>query len=220
MRLRISLLRIFVLAAVTNPPGFARQQYVNRYDLFTAYSHLSSPSVSLQQTGFNTSFGFNVTRWVAVGADVSIFKGDGSIELGKTNVAPLLPPLLVGLNPAIPFSATTYTFAAGPQFNLRTFNRVTLFGRPGLGALHESATLHVPPALAPLASLVPGLAPNLTDTVVFYGAGGGFDYNLSRHVAVRFSVDFVHTHLFSNFLSPRNAVRFSIGPTWRWGELK
>ena len=215
-----SLVLGLILAVATCVPAFAQQQYVNRYDLLTAYSHLSSPSVSLQQNGFNTSFGVNLIRWLAVGADFSVFKGNGSIELAKTNVAPILAPFLGGQNPSIPFSATTYTFAAGPQFNLRKFKWVTLFARPGLGALHESATLQIPPALAPLASLVPGLAPNLTNTVVFYGAGGGLDYNLSRHVAVRFSADFVHTHLFSNLLLPRNAVRVSVGPTWRWGELK
>jgi hypothetical protein len=201
-------------------PASAQQDYVNRYDLFTGYSHLSSPSVSLEQNGFNGSFGVNVLRWLAVGADFSVFKGNGSIELAKTKVAPLLAPFLGGLNPSIPFSADTYTFAAGPQVNLRKFKWVTLFARPGLGALHESATLQIPAALAPLASLVPGLTPNLTNTVVFYGAGGGFDYNLSKHVAIRVSADFVHTHLFANLLQPRNAVRVSVGPTWRWGELK
>jgi len=208
----------FVLCACL--PARAQQEYVPRYDLFTGYSHLTSPSVSLQQNGFNASFGANLLRWLAVGADFSVFKGNGSIELAKTNVAPLLAPVLGGRNPSIPFSATTYTFAAGPQFEFRKYKWITLFARPGLGALHESASLQIPPALAPLASLVPGLAPNLTNTVVFYGAGGGVDYNLSRHVAVRFSADFVHTHLFANLLEPRNAVRFSVGPTWRWGELK
>lgn len=215
-----TLLCTLILALSTCVPARAQQAYVNRYDLFTGYSHLTSPSVSLQQNGFNGSFGVNVLRWLALGADFSAFKGNGSIKLSNTTIAPVLAPFLGGLNPSFPFSATTYTFAAGPQFNLRKFKWVTLFARPGLGALHESASLQIPPALAPLASLVPGLMPNLTNTVVFYGAGGGFDYNLSKHVAVRFSADFVHTHLFSNLLEPRNAVRFSVGPTWRWGELK
>jgi opacity protein-like surface antigen len=217
---RAILFCTLVLALCTCLPARAQQGYVPRYDLLTGYSHLSSPSVSLQQNGFNASFGANLLRWLAVGADFSVFKGDGSIELAKTKVASQLAPFLGGLNPSIPFSATTYTFAAGPQFEFRKYKWVTLFARPGLGALHESASLQIPPALAPLASLVPGLAPSLTNTVVFYGAGGGFDYNLSRHVAVRFSADFVHTHLFANLLEPRNAVRFSVGPTWRWGELK
>ena len=103
-----SLVLGLILAVAKCVPAFAQQQYVNRYDLLTAYSHLSSPSVSLQQNGFNTSFGVNLIRWLAVGADFSVFKGDGSIELAKTNVASLLAPFLGGLNPSIPFSATTH----------------------------------------------------------------------------------------------------------------
>jgi hypothetical protein len=217
---RAVLLCSLALVLCACVPARAQQEYVPRYDLFTGYSHLTSPSVSLEQNGFNASFGGNLLRWLAVGADFSVFQGNGSIELAKTNVAPLLAPFLGGRNLSIPFSATTDTFAAGPQFEFRKYKWITLFARPGLGALHESASLQVPPALAPLAALVPGLAPNLTNTVVFYGVGGGLDYNLSRHVAVRFSADFVHTHLFANLLEPRNAVRISVGPTWRWGELK
>ena len=142
----------FVLCACL--PARAQQEYVPRYDLFTGYSHLTSPSVSLEQNGFNASFGGNLLRWLAVGADFSVFQGNGSIELAKTNVAPLLAPFLGGRNPSIPFSATTYTFAAGPQFEFRKYKWITLFARPGLGALHESASLQVPPALAPLAARV------------------------------------------------------------------
>jgi hypothetical protein len=200
----------------------AQQTTVNRYDLFTGYSHLSSPSVSLQQNGFNTSFGVNLKRWVAVGGDFSVFKGDGDINFADTKiasqVAALIPPGVTV--PAIPFSATTYTFAAGPQFNYRHFDKITLFARPGLGGLHEHANLSVPVGLLPLLPLIPGLSTSLTDTVVFYGVGGGVDLNASKHVGVRFSVDFVHTSLFSNLLQSRNAVRFSVGPTWKWGELK
>ena len=219
-RSRLILLSIVLATLSTSLPALAQQEYVNRWDFFTAYSHLSSPSVSLEQTGFNTSFGANLTRWLALGADFSVFKGDGSIGLANTTVAPMLAPFLGGQNPLIPFSATTYTFAAGPQFNLRKFKWVTLFARPGLGALHESASLQIPAPLVPLAALVPGLSPNLTNTVVFYGAGGGVDYNLSKHVAIRVTADFIHTHLFSNLLEPRNGVRVSVGPTWRWGEVK
>jgi Outer membrane protein beta-barrel domain len=198
----------------------AAQQTVNRFDLFTGYSHLSSPSVSLQQNGFNTSFGVNANRWLALGADFSIFTGDGSIAVADTKIAgsviPLLPPGVT--SPSIPFNAKTFTFAAGPQVNIRHFEKVTFFVRPGLGVLHERAELGGP--LVPLLGPALGLSAKQTDTVVFYGAGGGIDVNASKHVGLRFSVDFVHTALFSDLLEPRNAVRFSVGPTFKWGELK
>jgi hypothetical protein len=219
-RSRATLFCMLLATLSAAVPALAQQEYVNRWDWYTAYSHLSSPSVSLEQSGFNTSFGANLTRWLAVGGDFSVFKGNGSISVANTTVAPLVLPFLGGQNVIIPFSADTYTFAAGPQFNLRKYKWVTLFARPGLGALHESATLQLPPPFLPLAALVPGLSPSLTNTVVFYGAGGGFDYNLSRRVAIRVTADFIHTHLFSDLLEPRNGVRISVGPTWRWGELK
>lgn len=213
---------VFVAAAIVAvfTVSASAQQTVNRFDLFTGYSHLTSPSVKLDQNGFNTSFGVNVKRWLALGADFSVFTGDGGIALSDTKivaeVTPLLPPGVT--NPIIPFSASTYTFAAGPQINIRRFNKVMFFVRPGLGLLHERAVLK--------GTLAEGLGPALgislkqIDTTYFYGAGGGFDINASKHVGMRFSVDFVHTPLFSSLLQPRNAVRFSVGPTFKWGELK
>ncbi len=206
---------------LTCAPLFAQQSHVNRFDLFTGYSHLSSPSVSLNQNGFNTSFGVNVKRWLAVGADFSVFGGDGSIGLADSKIAPILAPFLPpGANPEVPFGATTYTFAAGPQFNLRHWDKITLFARPGLGLIHERANLRIPANLEPLLPLLPNVSTHMTDTTYFYGAGGGVDFNASKHVGVRVSVDFVHTTLFSELLHGRNAVRVSVGPTWKWGELK
>ena len=92
---RAILFCTLILALCTCLPARAQQGYVPRYDLFTGYSHLSSPSVSLQQNGFNASFGGNLLRWLAVGADFSVFKGDGSIELAKTKVASQLARILL-----------------------------------------------------------------------------------------------------------------------------
>ncbi len=218
--MRRCLTLLAMLIVVSFALSAAAQQTVNRFDLFTGYSHLSSPSVKLGQNGFNTSFGVNVKRWVALGADFSMFTGDGAIPLSDTKiaaeVAPFLPPGVT--NPSIPFSANTYTFAAGPQFNIRHFDKVMFFVRPGLGMLHERATLKG--ALATGLSPLLGISLKQTDTTYFYGVGGGFDVNASKHMGIRFSVDFVHTPLFSSLLEPRNAVRISVGPTFKWGELK
>jgi Outer membrane protein beta-barrel domain len=210
----IGLVTVFCISA-------AAQQTVNRYDLFTGYSHLSAPSVNLGQNGFDTSFGVNLNRWLALGADFSVFTGDGSIPLSDTKIqsqaALLLPPGVV--NPSIPFSANTYTFAAGPQFNIRHFRRVWFFVRPGLGVIHEHATLKGPLIAAGLGTAL-GISNVQTDTTYFYGAGGGVDLNTSKHVGVRVSFDYVRTPLFSNLLDTRNAFRVSVGPTWKWGEVK
>ena len=50
----------------------------------------------------------------------------------------------------VPFKSTTYTFAAGPQFYLRKWEKVTFFARPGFGGIHENANIAFPSALVPL----------------------------------------------------------------------
>lgn len=61
----------------------------------------------------------------------------------------------------------------------------------------------------------PQLAPSgkKTDWTKFYGVGGGVDFNLTKHFALRVQADFVRDHLFDDLLKDsRNTVRFSIGP--------
>jgi hypothetical protein len=215
-------------------PALAQQEHVNRIDVFTAYSHLSTSNISLDQNGFNGSLGVNVTRWLALGTDFSVFKGTSNLSLAETTLGsaagqivaqfpPVEQPLvLAGLSALrVPFDASTFTWAAGPQLNLRHWDKFTLFARPGLGLIHESADLNLSAltALGISPSELPGVASHLTDTVVFYGGGGGFDVNASKHVGARFSVDYVHSHLFSDLLRPRNTLRISVGPTWRFGDI-
>jgi hypothetical protein len=54
---------------------------------------------------------------------------------------------------------------------------------------------------------------------LFYGAGGGLDWNISRHVAVRFTLDFVHYTVFSDLLAAgQNSERISVAPIFRFGR--
>jgi len=222
----LCVLFIFPLTVTAQPA----QEYVGRFDAFTGFSYMASPSFNLYQRGFNGEFGVNVTRWLALGGDFSVLNGNTSIlpneltpslqqslgaELTGLVMAGEIPPTYVVY---MPFNAKTYTFAAGPQVNYRHFKYVTLFFRPDLGAIHENATLK--PVDPIQTALVSQLAPggNKTDTRIFYGAGGGFDLNASKHVALRVTVDYVHTFLFKDLLKdPRNTVRLSVGPTFRFG---
>lgn len=219
-----SLLLLF--AIITSLTCFGQQEYVSRFDAFGGYSFLDAPKLNLFENGFNGEFGVNVRTWIALGGDFSVFNGSSSLtpnELNATQLAklaPFLPLLPPGYVLAVPFSATTYTYSAGPQFNIRKLKEVTFFVRPALGALHESVTAHPKnDGIQPL--IVAALLPTGkdSDTVVFYGFGGGMDFNLSQHFAIRTAADFVHYDVFSNLLNGgRNAVRFSIGPTFRFGQ--
>jgi hypothetical protein len=53
----------------------------------------------------------------------------------------------------------------------------------------------------------------------FYGVGGGFDVNVTKHVGLRFQSDWVYTKLFDNLLAnPQHTWRVSASPTFRFGK--
>jgi len=203
-------------------PALAQQTDINRYTLFTGFDYMISPARNLTERGFESDFGVTVKPWLGLGGDFgALVTGAGTINASETVYAPLLNQVQPGLANAISvaFTSTTYTFAAGPQFYLRKWEKVTFFARPGFGGIHETANIAFPPGLGLIVSPLPN--PHQTDTTYFVGLGGGFDLNVSRKVGLRFATDWVNTHLFSNLLVPRqNYIRFSVGPTFRWGHLK
>jgi hypothetical protein len=213
---------LFVLLSVS---VFAQQEYVGRYSAFGGYSFLDSPKLNLFENGFDGTFGINIKRWVAFGFDFSVFTGSSSLVPADLNAATLqqLAPILLLLPPgtsiSVPFDAKTYTYAIGPQINIRKMKKVTFLVRPALGALHEEVTARPNSALT--AAIVAGLlgpSGKTSSTATFYGFGGGFDFFPKKHVGVRATADFVHFAIFQSFLNGgRNAVRFSIGPTFQFG---
>lgn len=204
-------------------PMFAQNE-INRYTLFTGFDYMISPARNLTERGFESDFGVTVKPWLGMGVDVGIISGAGTITGTETVYASAVNALMPGAASQIhvPFNSTTYTFAAGPQIYIRRFEKVTFLIRPGFGGMHERADITFPSSLGPIFQGLhltpPGVHQN--DTQLFFGLGGGFDVNVSRKIGVRFAADWVNTHLFSNLLVPRqNYVRFSIGPTFRWGKL-
>jgi len=219
----------FVVAFLLCLPAMAQDYSINRYTLYTGFDDVMSPSRNLTERGFDLDFGITAKPWLGLGGDFGAFghdiiSGNGTINGSETAYAAAVSKL--GVNPSIihvPFSGTTYLFAVGPQFYLRKWRWITFLGRPGFGGMHESANLTFPSSVAPLFTALGIPPPNAhqTDTTWFIGLGGGFDLNVSRHVAIRFTGDWVNTHLFSNLLTDRqNYARFTVGPTWRWGTLE
>jgi hypothetical protein len=217
-----------VLALFVSLPAVAQQTDINRFTLYTGFDSMISPARSLTEYGFDLDFGVTLKPWVALGADFGAFgngimSGTGTIKGSETVYAPEVSA--AGGDPStilVPFRSRTYTFAAGPQFYLRKWQKITLFARPGLGGIHETADLTFPAGLGGLLTelQLPIPSSRQTATTWFVGVGGGCDFNLSRRVGLRVSVDWINTHLFSNLLTDRqNYARFTIGPTFRWGHL-
>jgi len=227
-----ALFAVMLFVIVASLAGFAQQDYVGRFVGYTGYAFFDTPSLNLFQNGFNGEFGTNVNTWLALGFDFSVFQGSNNIvpsmlstgvqqqvgaELQMLAAEGLLPP---GYQVAVPSSSTTYTYSAGPQINIRKLQQVTFFVRPALGALHESASLQpTDPITKGLVVALVGPTQHKTDTVVFYGFGGGMDFNFSRHLSLSTAADFVHYNMFSGLLNGgRNTLRFSVGPKFQFGE--
>jgi len=209
----------------------AQQAYVGKYDAYVGYSFLNSPAISLPEHGFHVQVGFRPRVWYSMGFDYSRLEGDMTIkpdmllpslqttlggQLAALAAAGRLP---AGYSLAVPTSSTTQTFAAGPQLALHKYKAVTLFVRPSMGAIYEVATPHPGDPIA--TGIVAQLSPEgkKTDWKGFFGGGGGFDLNITKHFALRFQADVVWDHLFDDLLkSGRTSVRFSVGPGFQWGK--
>lgn len=200
---------------------------INRYTVYTGFDYMTAPGLSLTQRGFDTDFGVTVKPWLGLGVDFSaagtgIISGGGTINGTSTTYAPALTPFIAPNTINVPFKSTTYTIAAGPQIYIRKLKRVTFLIRPGLGAIHASVDLSLDPRLGQLFTglHLPVPSSHQSDTTYFVGLGGGFDYNISRRMGLRVTADWINAHLYSDILTNRqNYFRFTIGPTWKWGQL-
>jgi len=230
MQMRSFVLVILCLL-VPAPAVFGQQTYVTKYDFYSGYTNLYSPKIGLLEHGYHMQVGFRPKTWYSVGFDYSISSGDLTItpdllpaslqqSLAATfaalAAAGKLPP---GYKLTVPASSVTNEFALGPQLAYRHFKKVTLFVRPSLGAIHETAT---PKPGDPIAAMiVSGLAPagKKSDWQGFYGVGYGFDILFSKHFALRTQGDLVWDHLFNDILAEgRWTHRFSIGPCINFGR--
>ncbi len=228
---RIVCRMLLLIVSLAAAPVFGQQEYVGRWDVFAGYSFLNSPKVDLFDQGVHLQFGMRRTTWYSLGLDYSYTKGDLTLtpdllpdepkhkldaQLSALTAAGLLPANYVL---AVPVESKTQTFAAGPQLAYRGWKPVTPFIRPSMGAIYERS--YPRPADAIAKAIVAQLAPSGTkrDWTGFYGIGGGFDFNFTKHFSLRTQADLVWDHLFNDILKEgRWTVRFSVGPAFQWGR--
>ena len=224
-RLFFCVLALFLFSTALT--SFSQQTDVRQYSAYAAYSYLSTPSLNLTQQGFDGDFGVNVRSWLTLGADFSYNNGSSSLLPNNLNaatqakLAPYLPLFQqLGIPLAVPYSISTYTYEAGPQFNYRRFKKVTFFVRPALGALHASVTAHPNnPYIAQIVTGLLGASMKSTDNVVFYGFGGGITWEITPNFGLRVASDLAHYNMFSNTLNGgRNSVRLVVGTKYSFGK--
>jgi opacity protein-like surface antigen len=129
---------------------------------------------------------------------------------------------------AVPYNASTYTITGGPQVAYRGLKWITIFVHPSVGAYHEKVTARPQKTSNFLAAPVVGYFQQAgvldssaakSDTTYFYGVGGGIELNVTKHVHIRLTSDYVKTPLFDGFLKEKvSNVRFSVGPTFNFGR--
>jgi hypothetical protein len=208
----------------------AQQDYVGRYDIYNGFVTLDAPHLNLITRGYHFQGGWNQKTWLAQGFDYSVTTGHNSLTpdllppaLQQQLGAQILQLIEAGVIPPtyqvfVPVDSTTQTFAAGPQFSYRKFQRITLFARPSFGAVHETATPH--PHDFVTAAIAQELVPSgeKSDWTGFYGFGGGYDLNVTKHFGLRMQTDAVYFHIFNDLLEDgRWDFRWSIGPTFHFG---
>jgi hypothetical protein len=226
---RLSSASLLLLFAAGRARG--QQDYVGRYDIYSGFVTLDAPRLDLTTRGYHSQGGWNEKTWLAQGFDYSVTTGHTELTpdllpaaLQQQLGAQIMQLIEAGVIPPtyqvyVPVDSTTQTFAAGPQFSYRKFKRVTLFIRPSLGAVHETATPH--PHDAVTTAIAQELVPSgkKTDWTGFYGFGGGYDLNMTRHIGLRMQTDVVYFHIFNDLLKDgRWDFRWSIGPTFHFGE--
>jgi hypothetical protein len=216
----VVVLLVLMLAAV----GYSQQGYVGRIDGFGAYSYFTSPRLNLVARGFNGQAGVNLNRWLAMGFDFSVFDGHTTLYPNmlnasvKANLGATIPPALMP-SVYIPYTARIYEYAAGPQINIRKLKWATFYVHPDLGALHVDVTANPSNAFQQmLVNNLVGPTGKTSDTVVFWGIGGGIDWNVTKHMSLRTGCDLVRMNMFQSMLDgPRNSVRISVGPSFHFG---
>jgi hypothetical protein len=224
-RLLVCVLALFLLS--TSLTCFSQQTDIRQFSAFGAFSYLSTPSLNLTQRGFDGDFGYNWKSWLTLGFDFSVNNGHSTLlphDLNLATQAKLAPFLPIfqelGIPIAVPYNSSTYTYEGGPQFNYRHFKKVTLFARPALGALHADFTAK--PNNPVIAEVVSGLLNGKTsssDTVVFYGFGGGATWEITPNFGLRVAADLAHYNFFSNILNGgRNSVRVVVGTKFSFGK--
>jgi len=234
--MRLKTLSAFLLfALIATLTCFAQQTEIPRFSTFEAFSYYATPSLNLVQRGIDADFGVNVRPWLTLGFDFSYGDGGSTLlpnhlsQAVQAQLAPILPHLPPGFVVAVPFSAQDYTYEGGPQFNYRHFKKVTLFARPALGAIHVAfkaepqacgqPQLGCQVILTGILNQLVGPSLSKSDTVVFYGFGGGVTWETTPHFGIRAATDYVHENFFSGLLDGgRNSFRVTVGTKFSFGK--
>jgi opacity protein-like surface antigen len=148
--------------------------------------------------GWSASATVNVNRWFGIIADFGGYYGSAT---ANNTFKPANCVNCTGV--AVGTVRNINTFVAGPQFSFLQ-DQLTFFVHPLFGAAHVREEME----------FFSNSLPTISTTSFSVMLGGGLDYALSRHFAVRGQVDYFSTRLLDNRFSN---IRVSPGIVFRFG---
>lgn len=190
----VSLLGFLSLFAAAN-----QAQEFSKLSLFGGYSYVrANPSDtsglgSFSMNGGDFQAAYHVTSWLS-----------GVADIGGYHATRPLNCATLGCASTSNFKGNTWTYLFGPRVTFRHFGRVTPFAQVLFGVAHTTPNVF--------------LTNNQTDFAL--SVGGGFDYRLSRHLAIRpLQLEYLETR-FKEFdvlsRQTQNNLRASTGIVFRF----
>jgi len=157
---------------------------------------------SLNLNGGNASFQENINSWFGGIVDFSGSMTNKKVDLSKQ--AQALGLVAPGTTVTAGFKPTLYTITGGPQFTYRKHEHFQPFARVLLGVARANLAPNSTTSAA-IDSFTTSLALphfNTTRNSFAWMGGAGTDYVLKRWLALRASVDYQRTYLFSGIKVP------------------
>ena len=181
-----------------------------KIELFLGYTYLRGvPTMSPGNrmdwlNGGTASVAYNVNSYLGLVADVGGFRASEVQLYGP------------GASPAVVSNANgnAFTYMAGPRLSLRKYDRLTPFAQVLFGGIHASEV-----TLSKCAGS--SCTPLPTENALALTAGGGIDFKVNHHVAIRIvQAEYMMTRfgdLHTGIRNTQNDIRLSSGLVFAFG---
>lgn len=196
-----------------SPYSGGSDSYYPKIELFLGYSYLRAVPTDTNGNrlvwlnGGSTSLAFNFNRYLGIVGDFGGFN-DSRLQLTSAGA----PSTVVDSD------GTVFTYLLGPRFSYRKFSRVTPFAQVLFGAIHASDVTLESGCAGGACTVLP------SENSFALTAGGGFDFRLHHHIALRLiQAEYLMTRfddLATGSTGTQNDIRLSTGLVFRFGGAR
>jgi opacity protein-like surface antigen len=192
-----------------NPHAESRNAGTPKVELFLGYSYVrATPTLAAGNrlvwlNGGSTSVAYNFNRHLGLVGDFGAY----------TNSEIRFAGAFAGTVPVDTSNVAVLTYLAGPRFSFRSHERFTPYAQALFGGVHANQVVLSDCASACM--LLP------SETTFALTAGGGLDFNLRRHLAIRIvQAEYLMTRFTDHTTGNsgmQNDIRLSSGIVFRFG---